>query len=100
MDNTLELNPLLADRRVEASDSVVRLAAHATVARELRAGACVAVQSGRIWLTQSGDANDYFVDAGQRHVLPRFGRVVIESFTPQSTLRILTQAPAARCGFP
>ena len=100
MDNTLELNPLLADRRVEVSDSVVRLAAHATVARELRAGACVAVQSGRIWLTQSGDANDYFVDAGQRHVVARSGRVVIESFTPQAVLRVLPEATSARPGFP
>ena len=100
MDNTLELNPLLADRRVEASDSVVRLAAHATAARELGAGACVAVQSGRIWLTQSGDANDYFVDAGQRHVVARSGRVVIESFTPQAVLRVLPEAMTARPGFP
>ena len=46
----------------------MRLAANATFTRALRAGACIAVQSGRVWLTQTGDANDYFVDAGQRHV--------------------------------
>ena len=101
MDTTLQLSPPLAQHGTEALDTVVRLAAHATIAGQLRAGACIAVQSGRIWLTQTGDANDYFVDAGQRHVMARGGRVVIESFTPQATLRVLREeAPAARPGFP
>ncbi len=100
MDHTLERRPLLAARRAEVSDTVVRLAAHATVARELRAGACVAVQSGRVWLTQTGDADDHIVDAGQRHVVARSGRVVIESFTPQAVLRVLAVASTARPGFP
>jgi hypothetical protein len=100
MDHTLELDTILGRRRAEASDTVVRLAAHATLARELRAGACIAVQCGRIWLTQTGDANDYFVDAGQRHVVARSGRVVIESFTPQAALRVLPEATTARPGFP
>ena len=100
MDHTLRLSPPLAQHGTEALDTVVRLAAHATIAGQLRAGACIAVQSGRIWLTQTGDANDYFVDAGQRHVMARGGRVVIESFTPQAMLRVLREAPAARPGFP
>ena len=100
MDHTLQLSPPLAQHGSEAPDTVVRLAAHATIAGQLRAGACIAVQSGRIWLTQTGDANDYFVDAGQRHVVARDGRVVIESFTPRATLRVLREAPAARPGFP
>ena len=100
MDHTLELRSPLAHRRAEASDAVIRLTSHATLARELPAGACIAVQSGRVWLTQSGDANDYFVDAGQRHVVVRGGRVVVEAFTPQATLRVLRDAPAARPGFP
>ena len=100
MDHTLS-PALLFDRRPDAlPDTAIRLAARATVAGHLRAGACIAVQSGRIWLTQTGDANDYFVDAGQRHVVARDGRVVIESFTPQATLRVLRGAPAARPGFP
>jgi hypothetical protein len=66
----------------------------------LRAGTCIAVQSGRIWLTQAGDANDYFVDAGQRHVVARAGHVVMEAFSPQAALRILVDAPTARPGFP
>jgi hypothetical protein len=100
MDHTLELRTLLANRRAEASDTIVRLSAHATVACELRAGACIAVQSGRVWLTQTGDADDHFVDAGQRHVVACSGRVVIESFTPQATLRVLRDASVARPGFP
>ena len=100
MDPTLSLRTPLAHRRAEAPDTALRLASHATLARELPAGACIAVQSGRVWLTQTGDANDYFVDAGQRHVVARAGRVVIESFTPQATLRVSRGAPAARPGFP
>ena len=101
MDHTLARRPTLARRRGEAtSDTVVRLAAHGTATHELRAGACIAVQSGRVWLTQTGDANDYIVDAGQRHVVACSGRVVIESFAAQTTLRVLRRAPAARPGFP
>ena len=100
MDHTLELRPPLAHPAAEASDTALQLASHATLARHLRPGACIAVQSGRVWLTQTGDANDYFVEAGQRHVVARAGRVVIESFTPQATLRVLRDAPAARPGFP
>ena len=100
MDTTLALRPRLAGRSCQASDAAIRLAGHATFARTLPAGACVAVQSGRIWLTQAGDANDYFVDAGQRHVVARGGRVVIESFTPQAVLRVLPGAMPARPGFP
>jgi len=100
MDTTLELRTLLAGIRLEATDAPVRLAAPETVTHHLRAGACIAVQAGRIWLTQTGDANDYVVDAGQRHVVARSGRVVIESLAPRSTLRVLRGAPPARPGFP
>ena len=100
MDHTLRPSLPLGQRRAETPDAAVRLDAHATIAGQLHAGDCIAVQSGRIWLTQTGDANDYFVNAGQRHVMARSGRVVIESFTPQATLRVLREAPAARPGFP
>ncbi|HYP30811.1 MAG TPA: DUF2917 domain-containing protein [Burkholderiaceae bacterium] len=100
MDTTLTLSPALGRRAAEARDTAIRLAAPATLAGHLPAGACIAVQSGRVWLTQTGDANDYFVAAGERHVVTRSGRVVIESFTPQATLRVLRDGPAARPGFP
>ena len=100
MDTALRLAPPLARRPVEARDPFIRLAAHATLAGRLPAGACIAVHSGRIWLTQTGDANDHFIEAGQRHVVARGGRVVIESFTPQALLRVLPEAMPARPGFP
>lgn len=100
MDTPLALRPPLASRSRHASDAAIRLAGHATFARTLPAGACIVVQSGRVWLTQAGDANDYFVDGGQRHVVARGGRVVIESFTPQAVLRVLPEATTARPGFP
>ncbi|MBC7665078.1 MAG: DUF2917 domain-containing protein [Caulobacter sp.] len=100
MDTTLASRPLLARRRVEAADAAIRLAGHATFVRTLPAGACIAVQSGRIWLTQAGDANDYFVDAGQHHVVTRAGGVVMERYTAQAVLRLLPEGPAARPGFP
>ncbi len=100
MEHALRLHAAPDRPAVEAPDTAIRLAAHATLAGRLPAGACIAVQSGRIWLTQTGDANDYVVEAGQRHVVTRGGRVVIESFTPQATVRVLRDGPAARPGFP
>jgi ferric-dicitrate binding protein FerR (iron transport regulator) len=100
MEHTLRLHPPLGRRRPQALDSTLRLDAQAPIAGHLAAGTCIAVQAGRVWLTQSGDANDYFVEAGQRHVVARAGRVVIESFGPQATLRVLRDAPPAWPGFP
>jgi len=100
MEHALTLPPSLARRAAEAPDDVLRLSTQATFARQLPAGACIAVQSGCVWLTQAGDANDYFVSAGECHVVTRAGRVVIESFTPQAAMRVLLGAPASRPGFP
>jgi hypothetical protein len=100
MDTTLSFAPSLARHRVGARDTAIRLAARATLAVRLPAGACITVQSGRVWLTQTGDANDYFVEGGQRHVMARAGRVVIESFTPHAVLQLLPEATPARPGFP
>jgi hypothetical protein len=100
MEHVLTLPPSLARRTAEAPDNVLRLSSQATFARQLPAGACIAVQAGCVWLTQAGDSNDYFVSAGEVHVVTRSGRVVIESFTPQAAMRVLLGAPAARPGFP
>jgi hypothetical protein len=100
MDHAIDPSSLLAQRHGEARDALVRLAANATFTRALGAGACIAVQSGRVWLTQTGDANDYFIDAGQHHVILRGGRVVIEGCAPQAMFRLLRAAPFARPGFP
>lgn len=37
------------------------------------------VLQGRVWLTQSGDADDHFLQAGQRLLLGNHGHVVIEA---------------------
>jgi len=100
MEHALTLPPSLARRPAEASDDVLRLSSQATFARQLPAGARIAVQAGGVWLTQAGDTNDYFVSAGESHVVTRPGRVVIESITPQASMRVLVGAPAARPGFP
>jgi len=100
MEHALTLPPFLARRTAEAPDDVLRLSSQATFARQLPAGACIAVQAGCVWLTQAGDSNDYFVSAGEFHVVTRSGRVVIESFTPQASMRVQLGAPAARPGFP
>lgn len=43
------------------------------------AGLCVEVISGRLWLTEEHDPDDHFVGAGQRHVVQRDGRFVMEA---------------------
>ena len=100
MEHALALSPSFARRAPEAPDDTLRLTNRTTFARALPAGARIAVQSGCVWLTQAGDANDYFVAAGECHVVTRPGRVVVESFTPQASMRVLLEAPAARPGFP
>ena len=100
MEHALTLPPSLARHPAEASDDLLRLTPRATFARQLPAGARIAVKAGCVWLTQSGDGNDYFVSAGELHVITRPGRVAIDSLTPQATMRVLLGAPAARPGFP
>ena len=100
MEHTLHSGTTFWQRAAWRPDDDLRLPARATAAHELPAGACIAVQSGRIWLTQTGDANDYFVDAGERHVVTRAGRVVVEGFSALTLLRVTTDLPAARLGCP
>ncbi|MEY2875131.1 MAG: hypothetical protein RLZZ373_2502 [Pseudomonadota bacterium] len=49
-----------------------------TLARPHDGHTRVLVQSGRIWLTQSGDAGDHFIAAGEDWLLCGAGEVVIE----------------------
>ncbi len=100
MEHTLHPGTSLWQRQAASPDTVVRLPVRATIAGRLAAGACIAVQSGRIWLTQAGDANDYFIGAGQRHLVTRAAHVVIEGDSPLTLLRVQRDAPAARPGFP
>jgi hypothetical protein len=100
MDATFTPAAPLWQSQPDVADALVRLPARATFARDLPAGACIAVQTGRAWVTQSGDGNDYFVAAGQRHVVVRRGRVVIEGDFAQTTLRVTLDASTSRPGFP
>jgi hypothetical protein len=100
MDTTFRSAAALWQRQADAADTLVRLPDRATLARDLPAGACIAVQTGRAWVTKSGDGNDYFVGAGQRHVVARSGRVVIEGDCALTTLRMVTARPSSRPGFP
>lgn len=100
MEHALAFSPSLVRRAAAAPDDTLRLTNLTTFARAMPAGARIAVQAGCVWLTQAGDANDYFVSAGDSHVVTRPGRVVIESLTPQAALRVMVGEPAARPGFP
>jgi len=100
MEHALAFSPSLARRAPEAPDDTLRLTPLTTFARALPAGAGIAVQAGCVWLTQTGDGNDYFVSAGERHVVTRPGRVVIESLTAQAVLRVLPNATLSWPGFP
>ncbi len=101
MEHTLHLAAASWQNPAARLDTVVRLPANATIAGRLAVGACIAVQSGRVWLTQAGDANDYFVSAGERHVVMRAGHVVVEGDASLTLLRVLADGrAAARPGFP
>ena len=100
MEHALAFSPSRARRAVAAPADTLRLTNLTTFARAMPAGARIAVQAGCVWLTQADDANDYFVSAGDSHVVTRPGRVVIESLTPQAAVRVMMGEPAARPGFP
>ncbi len=59
----------------------VDLAPGGTVALRLPRGAIVRVLAGRVWITQEGDAHDWFLRCGESLRLPRTGRVVIEALS-------------------
>jgi hypothetical protein len=41
------------------------------------------VLSGRVWLTETGDAGDHFLSPGERHTVRGAGRVVVEALGPE-----------------
>jgi len=78
MELDLPSLPFLPRRRPAAADRTLPLARNATLALRLPRGACIAVGAGRIWLTERGDLDDHFIDAGGRHVVRRAGPVVLQ----------------------
>lgn len=57
------------------------------------------VATGRLWITQSGDPNDYFVDAGEELVLTPGKAVVLEAARRETARFRLLVPDAARNGF-
>lgn len=70
MNTTLLLTP--------SSPLSLRPGAVLTLARPHDGCTRVLVQTGRLWLTQSGDADDHFIAAGEDLLLYGSGEVVIE----------------------
>lgn len=50
----------------------------------LRVGERVRCEGGLVWLTQSGDATDYLLRAGESFTAQRRGRVVVQALEPAS----------------
>ena len=78
MELDLPSLPFLPRRRPTAEDRTLPLARNATLVLRLPRGACIAVGAGRIWLTERGDLDDHFIDAGGQHVVRRAGPVVLQ----------------------
>lgn len=70
--------PLASAAARAGTDGRYTLARGEVVSLQGRPGQAVEVLSGRLWLTQTGDTGDHFVDAGQTHTLRALGRLVIE----------------------
>ncbi len=66
-------------------------------ARDLRRGETLSIDgdrrglkfrciSGRVWITQPGDATDHLIPAGRDFTVTRPGRVVIQALTSHASL--------------
>lgn len=58
-------------------------------------GAVLTVKSGRLWVTQTGDPHDYFLEAGQQLRL-RQTRTVLEAENDTSVLCLWTHEASKR----
>jgi hypothetical protein len=78
-----------------SSPLTLRSGAVLTLARPHDGCTRVLVESGRVWLTQSGDADDHFIAAGEDLLLCGSGEVVIECDSAEAArVRIWHGAPA------
>ena len=76
MDATLLWNRLKSETaRVES----VALPSRALWSRHLRRGQSVRCERGLLWLTQSGDATDYLLRAGDYFRAQGAGKVVVQA---------------------
>lgn len=77
------------------SDRIVRLRAGRAQAFDPLPGDVLRVLRGRLWVTQTGHAEDHFVAAGQSLALGR-GRVVVEADLGVTAVYRCDRAEAAR----
>lgn len=89
--NTLPLSPPSALRRdrspqpaaprlpLELGPPTLALAPGEVLSRSGVAGARLQLQAGRVWLTETGDAEDHFLVAGDHHTVRGTGRLVMEA---------------------
>ena len=61
---------------------VVALAAGDVLALDDIEGASIKVRCGTLWITQEGDPQDVVLQAGERFVVRRAGRTLIQAFDP------------------
>lgn len=77
MDSALLWNRLWGETaRIEA----VVLPSRSVWSRVLRRGETVTCERGAVWVTQSGDATDYLLRAGESFTSQSRGRVVAQAF--------------------
>lgn len=77
--NILPLRVVLPQRAYRAAPRAIALGAHQTWSATLPSGGRVHCECGVIWLTQSGEATDFILRAGQSFVAPRRGHVVAQA---------------------
>lgn len=82
--------------QISISDGVLALPRGQFLVLRAAAGVTVEVRSGRLWITEDGDRNDYVVESGARHRISARGPVVITAQQP-SDLR-LEEPPAGPTG--
>jgi len=69
-----------APREKESSGVRIFLAQQSVMSvKPIAAGSTVRCWSGKVWVTQAGDAMDYFLSAGDTFPMARSGQVVIEA---------------------
>jgi hypothetical protein len=82
---------------VHAGHSRIEIAGDRAVSVNVEVGATIQCVSGRLWLTQEGDARDYSVPAGVTFCADRSGRAVLSAIGGPSVVTV-REARAARSG--
>ncbi|WP_435476979.1 DUF2917 domain-containing protein [Variovorax sp. ZT5R36] len=95
--NTLTHTPSSGTRHNASAPSLMTLPIGEARTLRHRAGARLEVTSGRVWLTEPDDLDDYFVASGESLLLHHNGPVVVQSDgASAAVLRIVTTSSARR----